>query len=61
MLKTFSVLTLIGLMGACAHTGDMPTVRAGNDPDSSKVRTDAQRSRGAIGAAESNAIAGHVR
>jgi hypothetical protein len=26
------------LVAACAHSGDMPTVRAGNDPDPAKAR-----------------------
>jgi hypothetical protein len=26
------------MTAACVHTGDMPTVRAGNDPDTSKPR-----------------------
>jgi hypothetical protein len=61
MLKISSVLALIALLAACAHAGDMPTVRAGNDADSSKVRTDGQGSRGAMGAAENNSVSGYVR
>ena len=62
MCKMFSVLALLATFATgCAHTGDMPTVRAGNDPDSSKVRLDGKGARGAVAAAENNSMAGHVR
>ena len=47
MWKVFSLVAVIAL-SACAHSGDMPTPRAGNDPDNSKARF-AGRAAGAGG------------
>jgi hypothetical protein len=47
MWKVFTLLAIVTL-SACAHTGDMPTPRAGNDPDNSKARV-AGRAAGAGG------------
>lgn len=48
MPKIVIALSLLALASACAHTGDMPSVRAGNDPDTAKART-AGRAAGAGG------------
>lgn len=51
-----SLAILVTLATACAHSGDMPTVRTGNDPDNSKARL-ASRTAAAGG---SHAPAGEV-
>lgn len=48
MWKFANAIALIAVATACAHTGDMPTVRAGNEPDGSKARF-AGRAAGAGG------------
>jgi hypothetical protein len=49
MWKSIAALSVgITLTAACAHNGDMPSVRAGNDPDPAKART-AGRAAGAGG------------
>jgi hypothetical protein len=49
MWKVFAALSvLVTVTAACAHNGDMPSVRAGNDPDPSKARV-AGRAAGAGG------------
>ena len=48
-MRNLLVFAIIGsLLAACAHSGDMPTVRAGNDPDPAKARAGG-RSAGAGG------------
>jgi len=47
MCKAFSLLAVL-MLNACAHSGDLPTPRAGNDPDISKPRV-AGRAAGAGG------------
>lgn len=44
------------LLGACAHNGDMPTVRAGNDADPAKARAGGR----IAGAGGSNAPGGET-
>lgn len=39
MRHLLTLAVAAGLLAACAHGGDMPTVRAGNDPDPAKART----------------------
>lgn len=47
MWKALSLLAVL-MLSACAHSGDVPTPRAGNDPDTSKARF-AGRAAGAGG------------
>jgi hypothetical protein len=57
MWKVCSALAvLVTSVAACAHSGDMPTVRTGNDPDTSKARV-ASRTAAAGG---SHAPAGEI-
>ena len=48
MRKVVALSIAVALGAACAHSGDMPTVRAGNDPDPAKARV-AGRAAGAGG------------
>ena len=38
MRNLLTLAIAASLLGACAHGGDMPAVRAGNDPDPAKAR-----------------------
>jgi len=38
MRNLFTLAVVASLVAACAHSGEMPTVRAGNDPDPAKAR-----------------------
>jgi len=38
MRNGFALAVMASLLVACAHSGEMPTVRAGNDPDPAKAR-----------------------
>ncbi|HWI36040.1 MAG TPA: hypothetical protein VNU64_06275 [Burkholderiales bacterium] len=38
MRNLLALFIAAALLAACAHAGDMPTVRAGNDPDPAKAR-----------------------
>jgi hypothetical protein len=48
MRNLLAIALVVSLTGACAHSGDMPGVRAGNDPDPAKARS-AGRAGGAGG------------
>lgn len=54
MWKVLAILTSVSLLAsACAHTGEMPSVRAGNEPQSEKAR-EAMRTAGAGGSQAPN-------
>jgi hypothetical protein len=38
MRNLVALVVVAAVLAACAHGGDMPTVRAGNDPDPAKAR-----------------------
>ena len=57
MMKTLAALSVVALISACAHPGEMPRVRAGNEPDTSASAQDRMSGR-AAGAGGSHAPGG---